>query len=60
MGLFVPKSPVDAKTVTLCFWASMRGWRSFEMVALAPPLNVASPAPRLILITSARWWSTTY
>src|SRR5262249_23928075 len=39
-GFAVPKSPVEASTVTCFCWASTYTWRSWSSAAV-PPLNVA-------------------
>ena len=49
-----PKSPEEAKTLTLLAWASMKAWRSCLREA-RPLLKAPSPEPKLWLITST-WW----
>src|SRR5437899_11624085 len=56
--LLVPPSPEDASTVMWLACASTSARRRFDNEAV--PANVPSPAPRLMLMTSARWLGTMY
>src|SRR5438552_2066966 len=53
IGFAVPLSPVEARSVMWLARAAMKAWRSCERAA-RPSWNVPSPAPKLILTTSAR------
>src|SRR5215472_4807617 len=56
--LVLPKSPVEARTLTLCATADLNAPRRFSRAAR--PLNVCSEAPKLWLMTCARPWSMRY
>src|SRR5690349_8132912 len=56
--LVLPKSPVEARTLTLFAAADLNAPRRFSRAAV--PLNVCSDAPKLWLMTWASPWSMTY